>query len=126
MLEAEGRRSAHGTATCLPPLEEVLEDPPGLEAPPDEPLLLPRLLLELLPLVPLELEDGLVALPELEDPPGLVALPELPELLELSERIAKSSLPELGLIITSLMVPSSEPELPVTWAPISWLARNSC
>ena len=32
----------------------------------------------------------------------------------------------LGLMMTSLMVPNSVPELPVTCAPVNWLARNSC
>jgi hypothetical protein len=125
VLIEEGRKSAQGTATCLPPVEEVLgdplevlDDPPGVEAPPDAALLVPRVSLVLVLLL------SLVAL-ELEEPLGLVALPELLEAPELRERIAKSTLPAPGLIITSLMVPSSEPEVPVTWAPINWLARNS-
>ena len=56
-------------------------------------------------------------------PPALEVLLEGEELLEapeeLSERTAKSIRPELGLIITSLMVPNSPLELLVTWAPVS-------
>ncbi len=115
LAEEEGRRSIQGTATCLPPEEDKLlpeELPLGLVLPPellDEPrllLLLPWLLLE----------------PD-EDPLGLLLLPVLP--LEFSERTAKSMRPEVGLIIVSLMVPSVSPEEPVTFAPMSWLARNS-
>jgi len=120
MLLEEGFNRAQGTATCLPPVEDAPEvlDEPGLEEPPEELKppeeleLLPKLLLELLP--PEELLPGLVALPLLEPP------------LELSERIAKSTRPDMGLMMTSLMVPNSVPELPVTCAPVNWLARNSC
>jgi hypothetical protein len=45
--------------------------------------------------------------------------------LELSEITAKSIRPEPELITQSLIVPSSWPELPFTWAPVSWLARAS-
>ncbi len=122
-LPEEGRRSIHGTATCLPLLEERLlpelldspeELPLGLELPPEE---VPRLLPELL-----ELFNPLLLLPE-ELPLGLVLPPELP--LEFSDMIAKSIRPEVGLIIVSLIVPRVSPEDPVTLAPISWLARNS-
>lgn len=86
------------------------EDPevadPGLDAPPLE--------LELDPLVPLELLPlGLVP-PEELLPPGVVAPPVLLLPDELRERIAKSTFPDDGLMITSLMVPSSLPELLVT------------
>lgn len=126
LLEEDGRRSIHGTATCLPLLEErllleLLESPEELEAVPEaEPL-------------------GLVPAPELLDPELPLALPglspleepepkpeeELPGLLlppvppELSDRIAKSILPEAGLIIVSLIVPNVSPEEPVTFAPMS-------
>jgi len=126
MLLDEGFNRAQGRATCLPPVEddpEVLDAPPGVEEPPEEPKppeeleLLPKpLLLELLPpeeLPPEELLPGLVALPLLEPP------------LELSERIAKSTRPDMGLMMTSLIVPSSVPEELVTCAPVNWLARNS-
>jgi hypothetical protein len=56
-LLEDARRSVQGTAICLPPVEEVpgdalvvLDDPPGLVAPPAEPLLLPELLVPLLEL----------------------------------------------------------------------------
>jgi len=117
LAEEDGRRSIHGTAICLPPLEdrllpELLERPDELEpVPEDEPLGLvpaPELLEpELRPLDELEPED---------EPLGLL-LP--PELLELTDRIAKSIRPEVGLMIVSLMVPSVSPEAPVTLAPIS-------
>jgi len=103
---ADGRRRAQGTATCLP-VEDVLADPPGLDAPPAA-LLLEALLLLLGLLESLEVE-----------PPGLLALPVLLEPDELSERIAKSTRPKPGLIITSLIVPTSVPELPLTWAPVN-------
>ena len=57
--------------------------------------------------------------------PPLVA-PLVPEVaLELNERIAKSTRPELGLRMTSLIVPRVVPEELLTLAPISLLARNS-
>ncbi len=97
-------KRAQGTAICFPPeLLEVepraLEVPPGEEAPPVE-------LLVLWPLVSVELVPGEVELELLLVPPGLVAEPVLLEPLELKERTAKSIRPELGLMITSLMVPS--------------------
>lgn len=127
-LLEEGRRSIQGTATCLP-LELELDSPeelplglllpPELERPPEELLLLGLELLEL----PWLLDDpGLVALPELE-PLGLLLLPELP--LEFSDKTAKSILPDIGFMIVSLIVPSVSPEEPVTFAPMTWLARNS-
>jgi hypothetical protein len=110
---ADGRRRAQGTATCLPAAEEalpsepadVLEVPPGLDAPPAE------LLLE-------ELLSGLLESLEVV-PPGVLALPVLLELAELRERIAKSTRPKPGLMITSVIVPTSVPELPATWAPVN-------
>lgn len=59
----------------------------------------------------LEVEEELEVLPEGDE---LLDAPE-----ELSDRTAKSIRPELGLIITSLMVPNSPLELLVTWAPVS-------
>ncbi len=126
LLEDDGRRSIHGTATCLPPaddklLPELLDKPEllplGVVLPP-ELLELPRLLLELLGLVlELLLElPGLVELP-VDEPLGLVLLPEL--LLELSDSTAKSMRPEVGLMMVSLIVPSVSPEDPVTFAPIN-------
>lgn len=128
LLAAEARRSIQGTATCFP---EALE-PEELELlrseEPEELLLgvldLPlRLLpeLELLPgLVLLELPPRLLLDEPLEELPlGLELLPALPGLLEFSERIAKSILPELGLMIVSLIVPRVSPEEPVTLAPIN-------
>lgn len=129
LADDEGRKSIHGTATCLPPTEDKLLDSPeelplGLVLPPVL-LELPRLLLELLLADPglVELEvPGLVELPD-DDPLGLVLLPEL--LLEFSDSTAKSMRPDAGLIMVSLMVPSVSPEEPVTFAPINWLARSS-
>lgn len=56
-------------------------------------------------------------------PLGLVALPEL--LGALSDMIAQSIRPEPVFTIKSLIVPTSLPELPVTWAPVNWLALKS-
>lgn len=98
--EDDERNSIQGTATCLPlELERLLELDPGLE-------------LELSGLVP-----GVVELlvPE-ELPLGLEPAPEAPEL---SDRIANSIRPELGLRIKSLMVPSVSPVEPATLAPVS-------
>jgi len=89
-LDMAGFNRLHGTATCFPELDElslVLEE--GL--------------------VEEDVEDGLVedGLVEDED--------ELPEDDEpLSERIAKSTLPELGLMMTSLIVPRFSPDEPCT------------
>lgn len=111
-----GRRSNQGTATCLPPVEPV------------EPALELSALGELVSALPsdgvvLLLLEGLVLVPEVV-PEGLVAPPEL-LLAELSERIAKSILPEPGLTIWSLMVPRVSPEELLTSAPLSWLALIS-
>jgi len=66
----------------------------------------------LVPAVVLVLEVSLV-------PPTL-------ELPELSDRIAKSALPEEGLMITSLIVPMAvSPEAALTSAPISLLTQTS-
>jgi len=105
-----GRRRAQGTATCLPPADpEVLDEvPPGVVAPPAEPVLLPWLV------VSLELvEPGLVEEPVLL-PLGLVEEPVLLDPLKLSDTTAKSILPKPGLMITSLIVPNGVPELSVT------------
>lgn len=142
LLEEAGRRSIHGTATCLPLLEERLVLPelllnPEL-LPEDEPLgllLAPELSPLALPedpeLNPLELlEPELWPLDPLEEPVpdeeplGVLPLPVLLP-LEFSDRIAKSILPEVGLMIVSLMVPRVSPEEPVTLPPMSWLARKS-
>ena len=111
-LEPEllGFSKAHGTATCFPALK--------LE------LLVPRLPELLEPDVP-ELEvPELVPLLEL---PGEELAPEEPLELPapLNERIAHSSLPDAGLIITSLIVPSVSPEVDWTLAPVNLLAGNS-
>lgn len=93
MLEAAGRISDQGTATSLPPLEELLE--------PSEPLV---------PLEPVEPVEE-----------------ELLEPLDSTEMMAKSTLPEFGLMITSLMVPRFEsPEVPLSGALISLVAWISC
>ena len=107
-LELLGFSKAQGTATCLPaPLEVELLAPGVLEMP------------------ELDVPELLVPLVEL---PGKELAPEepleLPELL-LSERIAHSSLPEPGLIITSLIVPNESPEVDCTVEPVNWLAESS-
>lgn len=114
LLMFSGRRSFQGTATCLPLAPAELADPDEL------------LVAELLPpALPRLLPEGLVALPVLL-PEGLVALPVLPEAPPLSERIANSIRPELGLMMQSLIVPNCVPELLTTWAPVNWLALISC
>ncbi len=86
----------------MPPVAEapVLEEPPGVLAPP-------------LAVPPPNAEElsGLDAPLELLLPPGVVALPVLELPLGLSETMAKSILPRCGSIMTSLMVPNSLPEL---------------
>ena len=119
-----GRRRAQGTATCLPadaPSDpEVLDDvPPGVEAPPAELVLLPWLVVSLELVAPGLMEEPVLL------PLGLVAEPVLLEPLELSERTAKSTLPNPGFMMTSLIVPSDVPELSLIWAPVNWLARSS-
>ena len=76
----------HGMATCLPALDEV------------SPVLEEGLVVEDVGLV---VEDGLVEddVDELEDEPEL-----------LSDSTANSTLPELGLMIVSLMVPRFSPD----------------
>jgi len=114
--EGDERRSIHGTAICLPPLEdklpELLERPGELAPVPDD---------EPLGLVPAPelLEPGLRPLDEVDPEDEPLGLVPAPELLELSDRIAKSIRPAVGLMIVSLMVPSVSPEAPVTLAPIS-------
>ena len=105
LLELAGRSRLQGTATCLPSPEELVE--------PNELVVLDCREVRLLAPVPvLELEVSLV-------PPEL-------ELLELSERMAKSALPEEGLMMTSLTVPMAvSPELPFTSAPISLVTQTS-
>lgn len=94
--ELLGRKSVQGTTICLPPEEELLE---------------PNLLDE-----ELELDDGSEALLEL-----LGEELELPLLLEppVSDKTAKSTRADMGLIITSLMVPSVSPEVDFTSALVS-------
>jgi len=106
-LELLGRSKDQGTATCLPELE--LEEP---LLPSEEELVPPELVPLEVPLLVLlgdELEPK-----ELELLPGDELAPEelLPE--ELSERTAHSILPEPGLAIISLMVPSVSPEVDCT------------
>lgn len=130
LAEEDGLRSIQGTATCLPPVEDKLL--PKLELLPEELLNPEEVPEELLPGLVLLDDPGLVVL---LDDPGLVLL-ELPEgseelpddeplgdellpLLELSDRIAKSIRPEVGLMMVSLIVPRVSPEEPVTLAPIN-------
>jgi len=103
-LALPGFSKAQGTATCLPALELELLVPSGLVV-------------------------GELDVPEL-DVPELVPLLELPgdELAPeelLSEIIAHSTLPEAGLIITSLIVPSESPDVDWTVEPVNWLAGSS-
>ncbi len=115
------RKSIQGTATCLPPVELELLEPPSVL--PLEPPLLELGEVELLELGEVELLD-VSELPELlELPDGLLEPPVLPELLK--DRIAKSIRPEFGLMMQSLIVPNEVPLEPVTCAPVSWLALMS-
>jgi len=69
--------------------------------------------------VSLALEDGLVE-EDVED--GLVEDDD-DEDEPLSEMMAKSTFPELGLIMTSLIVPRFSPDEPCTDELLIWLAR---
>lgn len=92
------RKSVHGTATCLlPPVVALVDE----LAVPD--------VVEEVPMVP---EEGVLELVAAVEPP--------------SEITAKSTLPELGLIMTSLIVPTDSPEVDFTSALVNWLARTSC
>jgi len=93
-----GCSSVHGTATCFVPPAVALADE----------LAVPEVCEEV-PVVP---EEGVLELVELVDPP--------------SERIAKSTFPEFGLIMTSLIVPTDSPDEDFTSALVNWLARTSC
>jgi hypothetical protein len=97
-----GRKSVHGTAQSFPSLLELDE----LDAVEDG-------LGELG-------EDGLV---ELLVPLGSCELLELADAL--SEITAKSSLPDAGFRMSSLMVPNESPEELLTSTPMSLLARMS-
>jgi len=113
LAEEDGRKSIQGTATCLPEELELnaleLNALLLLEEPEDAPLgLEPLPLLGLVGLPGVTLLPGLVLL-------GLVLLGEVLELpLELRDRIANSILPELGLMMVSLIVPRASPVEPVT------------
>jgi hypothetical protein len=110
----EGLSSIQGTATCLPDVLEVElllnpEELPGVvELPGELPGVVEELLLAAEP-VPVELVS--------EVPPV-----EVEPLLELSDTMAKSIRPDIGLISTSSIVPKLCPELPVSVEPLSWLA----
>jgi len=107
VLEPEGRINDHGTATCLPLPDEVLE----LSEP-----LAPVLLDERRLLLVLEVPLCPVLLASLESEPDV-------EPLDSTEMTAKSTLPEVGLMITSLIVPRFEsPEEALTGALINLLA----
>jgi hypothetical protein len=94
-----GRSNDHGTATCFVP--------PEVEVPVAE-------VGDVVPVLPEE--DPLVSLERLK----LVEPPEL-----LSEMTAKSTFPECGLIITSLIVPIISPDEDFTSALFNWLALTS-
>jgi hypothetical protein len=85
--EEELRKSIQGTATCLPP-EDELE--------------------ELIPVALVELVLELLWLP-----------------FPLTEITANSTLPEIGLITVSLIVPTCVPVVFLTSAPVSWLPRKA-
>ena len=108
--EDEGRNSIHGTATCFPPAceaDDVLTEVPEVPEVPEV----------------LEVLDGLDESAEFEPAELLFPAAELPD----KEITANSRRPEAGLIIVSLMVPTSLPDDPLTWAPVSWLPRTgSC
>ena len=108
----EVRNSTHGTATCLPELEDPRLLPPVVLLPPTALLLTALLVSAEVPL------DELLPL-------GVVAPPVPPAPEELNDRTAKSIRPEPGLMIRSLIVPTWLPQLLVTWTPVNWLARNS-
>jgi hypothetical protein len=97
-------------------------------------------LLDVLPEIPPEVDGRrrvqgtATCLPELEDVPDMPGLvedelvdddvPELdPELFR--DRIAKSTLPEVGLMMTSWIVPSVSPDEPCTLELLSLLAWTS-
>ena len=89
--------------------------PPGLLPPPVE---------EPAPELEVPPAPEVLAEPEVPDVPDV--LEELPEdEPEVSARTAKSILPEAGLMMMSLSVPRVSPELPLTSAPVSLLARIS-
>lgn len=115
VLEPAGRIRVQGTATSLPLPDEVLE--PSV------------------PLAPLEVpelnEERWLLDPEVPDVldvplwPVLESEPEVEPLLPLdsTEMIAKSTRPEAGLMITSLMVPRLEsPEEALIWELINFVA----
>lgn len=83
LLEAEARSNVHGTATCLSPVDDAL-------------------VVVLLGLVLLLVSVPEVLLVVSEVPPVALVL-ELE--VELKSMIAKSTFPDCGLMITSLMVP---------------------
>jgi hypothetical protein len=104
----DGLSSIQGTATCLPDALEV------------ELLLRPEELLGVVELPGVELL--LVAEPVPVELVSEVPPVELEPLLELSDTMAKSIRPDIGLISTSSIVPKLCPELPVSVEPLSWLA----
>jgi len=121
LLELEGRSKVQGTATSLPE-EELLEPMELLLLPGDE--LPPLLLLEGDELLLLD-GDELLLLPSEELLPLLLLegdelAPDEPDEL-LSERIAQSIFPEVGLTMISLIVPRVSPDVDWTLAPVNWL-----
>ena len=55
--------------------------------------------------------------------PGVVLV--LPASFPLNEMTANSNLPEFGLTMKSLMLPTDVPDEPITWAPVNWLPRRA-
>lgn len=102
--EEELRSSIQGTTTCLP---------------------LPVKLLVVLPGVVVVVPGVVVALGVVVVAPGVVVLPRVVP-AELTDRTAKSTRPDVGLMITSLSVPRFCPEELVTCAPSNCEARKCC
>jgi hypothetical protein len=71
-----------------------------------------------------------LAMPEVVEEVPLVAVEGVLELVDplapLIEITAKSTLPEFGLIMSSLIVPTDSPVEDLTSALVNWLARTSC
>lgn len=108
--EAEDLSKLQGTGTSFSPLALLLPlEPPDELAEPDVE----------------EPEPVVSELPELPEVPDEWELPELPP-DEVNDRTAKSILPELGLMTTSLIVPNCSPEEDLTSEPVNLLARISC
>jgi hypothetical protein len=71
-----------------------------------------------------------LAVPEVVEEVPVVPLEGVLELVDpiepLNEITAKSTLPEFGLMMSSLIVPMDSPDEALTSALVNWLARTSC